>query len=99
MHEVIGKWSHREYELRLAWMLEQNNRPSRTDFYLMQIAAEVRRVLHKQPNTVRAQDFELKFGKSKKKEITAENAKERARRSKAFFGSLIAQATKVERKD
>jgi len=96
LHEVIGKWSHREYRLRLEWLAAQNNEPSRSDFYLMQIAAEVRRVLHKTPNSVKTDDFQLKFS-AVEESITETNAKQRANKSKSFFGSLISMATRKKK--
>jgi hypothetical protein len=47
----------------MAWLDEQMNVPSLTDQYLMQIAAEVRRVLSKKPKKIKVEHFLLKFVK------------------------------------
>ena len=61
MTDCMNRMSHREYQTRLAWMQKELNTPDRTDFYLMQIAQEVRRVLHKKPAEVNLDQFKLKF--------------------------------------
>ena len=63
----MERWTHREYLTRLAWIEEQWNFPSRSDQYLMQVAAEVRRVLSKKPDAVKLEHFKLKFGTVKRK--------------------------------
>jgi len=57
----MTRMSHREYMTRMAWIQKELNTPDRTDFYLMQVAQEVRRVLHKKPNTVTLDQFKIKF--------------------------------------
>ena len=47
---------------REAWLEEQYNRPSRSDYYLMRIAFEVWAVLRKNRGTTTLNDFKLKFG-------------------------------------
>lgn len=76
----MASMSNREYNVRLAWLDRQMNEPSRSDFYLMQIAQEVRRVLSKKPETILLEDhFKIKFGRSstEPKELTQED-KDRA---------------------
>lgn len=100
---MIGRWSHREYRTRLAWLDEQWNRPDRTDHYLMQVAAEVRRVLYllqvfgskQQPHRVELNDCKLKFVTTQETEPQApaipakQTVKEAARAAKAMvLGSL-----------
>lgn len=60
--------THRQYQGWLQYLDEEWNTPTRSDHYLMQIAAEVRRVLAKRPRTIRLKDFFLKFTKAKKQE-------------------------------
>lgn len=43
------------------WYENQLNRPDRTDYYLMQIALEVKRVLSTKPGMFKLQHFELDF--------------------------------------
>lgn len=64
MLDTVGRWTHREFETREAWLEMQWNVPDRHDQYLMSIAAEVRRVLHKNPQSVKIDDFRLRFSKS-----------------------------------
>jgi len=55
--------THRQYLAWQAWLNEQWNHPSLSDHYLMQIAAEVRRVLSRKPNEIKLEHFNLKFGR------------------------------------
>lgn len=57
----------------------------KTDYALAQIAAEVRRVLHKNPQQVKAEDFLVKFNTGEP------NKKETMEKSKAFWFALVAQ--------
>lgn len=54
---------HTERELRvwLAWMALQWDSPDRSDYYLMQVACEVRRVLSRDPRAISISDFKLQF--------------------------------------
>lgn len=61
LKEVTSRMSHREYLTRLAWIEENLNDPEKNEFYLMQIASEVRRVLSKNPNKIKLEDFKIKF--------------------------------------
>jgi len=45
----------------MEYFKEQYKEPSLTDYYLMQLTAEVRRLLSKNPNKVKMTDFEIKF--------------------------------------
>jgi hypothetical protein len=56
-----GPVTHRQYMLWHRWFGLQWNRPSRDNWYLMAIAAEVRRVLSKQPRSIKEKHFKLKF--------------------------------------
>jgi hypothetical protein len=49
----------------MAWLDQQWNVPSRSDNYLMQIAQEVKRVLHRDPNKVTLDEFKLEFNSKK----------------------------------
>ena len=80
LSELLG-WgellTHRQYQVWQAWLLAEWNYPDRTDNYLMSIAAEIRRTLVKQPRSVDANDFRLRFQTSRKKqhrELTKEQA-------------------------
>lgn len=68
--------TRRELRLWLVWLRRQWDRPDRHDWYLMQLACEVRRVLSKKPASIKVQDFKLRFGteKTKSKPRTREEA-------------------------
>lgn len=45
----------------MAWLDEEEDRPSRADWYAMQIAAEIRRTRVKDPGKVSINDMKLKM--------------------------------------
>lgn len=53
--------THREFVTWQVWLLLQLNHPGLTEHYLMLIAAEIRRVLHKRPRSVKQEHMLLKF--------------------------------------
>lgn len=53
--------SYRQYSTWIAWLDQQWNKPDRSDHYMMQVAAEVRRVLSKKPQSIKLGHFLLKF--------------------------------------
>jgi len=59
--EVVQSMTYREYLTRLAWLDMMWGQPELSDYYSMQTACEVRRVLSKNPNRVNIEDFILKF--------------------------------------
>lgn len=64
---------------------EELDTPNRSDYYLMQIAQEVKRVLSKKPGKVKLKDFLILFNKPKKKPLTLE---EKTAESKSFWGLM-----------
>jgi len=56
----------------VAWLSLELNNPSRTDHYLMQNSAEVRRVLADNKNNIKMDDFLIKFVKQVKKPKSVE---------------------------
>lgn len=61
LDEFMESISYEEYLIRLQWIEDEFDRPNRSDHYLMLIAAEVRRVLSKNPNLIKLNDFKLNF--------------------------------------
>lgn len=61
-----------EYLMWMEWLDEQWNNPGLTEQYLMQVAAEVRRVLAKDAKSIRLGHFKLKFTR---KEATKQDPK------------------------
>lgn len=56
--------THREYRLWCDWLSAEWDRPSRTDFYLMQIAAEIKSLIMTtagKTGKISMKDFHLKF--------------------------------------
>lgn len=51
----------RQFRAWQAWLALEMESPSRTDHYLMQVAAEVRRGQVKNPRQVKLNDFRLRF--------------------------------------
>lgn len=56
-----GPMTHRQFAAWQAWLAEQWNVPSRTDNYLISIAAEIRRGNVKDPARVKFEHLKLKF--------------------------------------
>lgn len=61
LSECKKEHTHREYLAWQAWLDGEQDRPDSTQHYLMQIAMEVRRVLSKNPNSIKLNDFKLSF--------------------------------------
>jgi hypothetical protein len=64
LNELMG-WAglitHRQFLAWQEWLAQDLDRPSRSDHYLMQAAAEARRCWVKEPNKVRIEDMRLEF--------------------------------------
>lgn len=59
--ECLQRHTHRQYLAWQAWFALQWNRPQLRDYYLMMIAAEVRRTIAEHPRRVDMKDFKLEF--------------------------------------
>lgn len=81
----------------MAWFNQQYDEPSRSDYYLMQIAQEVRRVLSKNPSRVRLLDFKLPFGKtSTDKKVKEDISKKAISRWIGYFGGKVIRKYKYQ---
>ncbi len=84
------------------YIRQDSLRHHRQDYYLAQIALEVRRVLKKNPNALKIDHFLLKFvlGETgtEKKAITEEDFERRVESSKAFWGAVAGPGGKIEYK-
>lgn len=58
---MIGRWSHREYLTRLAWLDLQWNEPNRSDHYAMQIVQAIRQMFNKSDVSLGSQKIPFKF--------------------------------------
>lgn len=68
--------THRQYLAWMAWLEMQWDRPSRTDWYLMQIAAEVYKKFRKNPAQILVETFKLRFKSSNKAPVKTKAQKE-----------------------
>lgn len=80
--------SHREYLTRLAWIEENWNDPDRSDYYLMQIAQEIRKVMSKKPKNIKLDHLKIKFG------MKEDLQKKQADRSKQIWLQALNQLRK-----
>jgi hypothetical protein len=85
--DAMERMSHREYKMRLAWETEQWQKPSRTDFYLMQIAQLLSRLPGGQ-KVANLNRFKLLFSEVGSSE-TLEQKQQRANDSMAAWGSIL----------
>lgn len=53
------RWTDQKRKVAEAWIVERSKEPTADQSYLMQIAAEVRKVLHSDPKTVELDHFKL----------------------------------------
>ena len=72
----------------MEWLNDQWNKPERLEYYLMQIAAEVRRVLAKNPNNIKVDDFVLTW-KTGDEKPSKEQAEQKASWSKSIWMGLL----------
>lgn len=63
--ECMRSHTYEEYLMWMDWLDEQWNTPGLTEQYLMQIAAEVRRVMAKKPSSIKLKHFKLSFKRQK----------------------------------
>jgi hypothetical protein len=68
-----GPMTYRQFKVWQAWLREEWNTPTRSDYYLMEIACEVRRVLSSKPGNIKVEHFKLEWVTgSQEKELTPE---------------------------
>lgn len=71
--------THREFLVRMAWIENDMERPSREDWYLMQIAAEILRDRVKDPSKVKLEDMRLRFANPNPPPVTRQEAADKSR--------------------
>ena len=81
-----GPVTHRQYLAWIEWYKLEANHPDRSDWYAMQIAAEVRRANAKNPKSVNVKDMKLTFGDNAGPKMSREQA---AAFSKAAWFSIL----------
>lgn len=80
----------------IVYLDEEMNLFHREDFFLAQIATEIRRSFVKDPSKVKFKDFLIQF--KKKVEPKKLSIEERSKRSKAFWGVTLDEKFKHKRK-
>ena len=94
--ECMRRHTQRQYLAQLSWIEEDLSRPSRSDHYLMQVAAECRRAVAKDPKAVKSSDFSIKFVvKGDKAPDGPQNLKARSAQSKAGWLSFMSMPVEV----
>jgi ADP-glucose pyrophosphorylase len=96
LRECMEKHTEKEMRVTLAWLEMQWDRPSRTDWYLMQVAAEVRRGLVKKPNSVKTGDLKIKFVLSSKHSAPALTPEQQMMHSKHCWMGAVGLLGKVK---
>ncbi len=96
LHDLMG-WegpmTHRQFTAWMRWLSVDSKRPKLTDYYLMQVACEVRRKFMRNPGSVKIKEMRLKFDQTKEESgLTREEA---ARRSKLAWGIRLAAAQRA----
>jgi hypothetical protein len=96
--EAKSKVSSSELIMWKVYLERDINTFHREDYYYAQIALEVRRVLAKNPNKIKLEQFLLRFSlKNAKKKITAESVETRTLRSKAFWLGFVGAQGPIKR--
>jgi hypothetical protein len=99
LHELMG-WSgpmtHRQFVLWCHWLDYEYNLPSRTDYYLMQVACENRRTFSKHPDKIAIQNFRLTIGDSNNQQREATSREQRIEAMKQrWMGRMTAPVTVI----
>lgn len=61
VQRVMEEVSYKEYRCWIYWLIDEWNRPTRSDHYLMMIGQEVRRVLAKKKRSIKLEHFRLNW--------------------------------------
>lgn len=89
LRACMREHTHREYRTWTAWLQKQWNEPDRSDYYLMQIAREIRYVLSKKKMPKTLEMFKLPFGWTKKAKAKPMTEKQKVSQAKSrWFGML-----------
>lgn len=89
LQEVLSKTTSSEFNMWMIYLEEEINGFHREDYYLAQIAAEIRKGQVKNPKKVKVKDMILQFSIGRKQKKTPMDKEESINRSKAFwFGGL-----------
>lgn len=95
-----GPTTHRQFRAWQVWLMMDLDRPSRADWYSMEVRAEVRRGWVKDPGKVDANDFKLRFKDPRQAEAKS-SEEERIMAAKMSRGTWLAamQGTRPQKPD
>lgn len=81
--------THREFLTWCAWFDKEWNQPSRSDWYLMQIAKEVFCVLRKDRKSITADKFKIEFKQVKPKSDSSLSKEVKTNWAKSAWMALV----------
>ena len=84
----MERWTERKLGAVLEWLAKQWDTPDRTDYYLMQIAYEVCRMMTKNPGQVKMEHFKLRFGAGATEKAKVSKEQANAWAKSRWFGFL-----------
>lgn len=59
--ECMRNHTHRQMLGWKEWIKNQDNNPSRTDYYIMRIGVEIARILARDPDSITLENFKINF--------------------------------------
>jgi len=89
LQEVKQKTSSTDFMMWLTYLELDLNLFHREDYYLAQIAAEIRRGNVKQPRQIRVKDFILEFKREKVRDTRGLSLEDRTSISKRFWKAVV----------
>lgn len=89
LQEVMQKTTSQEFVDWMTFLDQEVNSFHREDYYLAQIAAEVRRTFTKNPSHIKTKDFIIEFKtNTSKKKTSKKSPEEKLKMSKTYWLSL-----------
>jgi len=96
LDECLQKHTKRQIAAWLVYLKQKWDSPTTTEYYLMQIAAEIRRTKAKDPRRVRIEDLRIIFrSKRSHRDMTEEEKKQAAQASKNAWIGMFKGKVKV----
>lgn len=100
--ECLKKHTKKQIAAWLIYLKERWNNPTVTEFYLMQIAAEIRRTNAKHPKKIKLDQLRIRFQDAKKKvsrPLTPQERKARTEASKALWLGLFKNKVRIQQQN
>lgn len=96
LDECAQKHTKRQIAAWLVYLKQKWDNPTTTEYYLMQVAAEIRRTKAKNPRRVKVQDLRIVFKSNKNhRNMTEEEKKRAAQASKNAWIGMFKGKVKV----